>query len=388
MNVIRDLENIDWNFKRYRQYGIDNIHWFPANFIPQIPSILIANLSKEESVILDPFCGSGTTLVEAARLGRICIGVDNNPLACLITEVKVNYISLTRLINVSEEYEYLLAHHDRSLTKVPDFPNKNKWFHKKTLEELGNILCLINRENRKKIKKLLNMCFSAILKKCCSQRDHYTYVADNMFPKQSEALVYIDARKLFVSQLRNTIDALLNFYDDMRIKKVDGRNILSKCKVYEEDARLLKSINDVTIDLIVTSPPYVNVTDYTTGNRLSYYWHGLKDFNKSKEEEIGARWKRGRKNALDDYITDMWTCFKQFKRVLKKRGYLCLILGETSSIRKKINVIFKLIDILSNELNFVLLSKNIERNIYAKRIRASRGVNKEHIYIFRKGTKK
>ena len=81
MAIITELENINWNFKRYRQKGIDNIHWFPANFIPQIPSILIANLSKRNSIVLDPFCGSGTTLVESVRLGRTGIGVDTNYLA-------------------------------------------------------------------------------------------------------------------------------------------------------------------------------------------------------------------------------------------------------------------------------------------------------------------
>lgn len=388
MEVLTELENIDWNFKRYRQRGIDNIHWFPANFIPQIPSILIANLSEPNSVVFDPFCGSGTTLVESARLGRIGIGVDINPLARLITKVKITYIEPSKLEELLKKFEYLLAVKNKIPTLIPGFPNKNRWFHEDTLEELGNVFYLINNEDEEEIQDLLLVCFSAILKKCCTQRDHYTYVADNMFPKEKEALLYIDAKNVFLTQLKKTINAIISFYNNMGIQEINPKEMLSKCKIYEEDARSLKSIGDDVIDLIVTSPPYANVTDYTTGNRLSFYWLDLGDLQKRKEEEIGARWKRSRKPALEDYIKDMYKSFVQLRRVLKKGAYLCCVLGETSSIRKKIDLNRKLLDLLTNELGFVLISESIERNIYAKRIRAVRGVSKEHIYIFRKGTKK
>ena len=297
MSIISDLESVDWNFKRYRQGGIDNVHWFPANFIPQIPSILIANLSTENSVILDPFCGSGTTLVESARLGRIGIGVDVNPLACLITKVKITYVNPVELENVTKRFDDLLNQRRESPTLIPDFPNKNSWFHEDTLQALGNIFYLINREPKKDIQDLLLVCFSAILKGCCTQRDHYTYVADNMFPSDDEELIYVDAKKLFLTQLRSTVDAIVALYENMEIQGISPSKILSECRIYEEDARSLESIEDGEIDLVVTSPPYANVTDYTTGNRLSFYWLSLGDFQKCREQEVGARWKRGRKSA-------------------------------------------------------------------------------------------
>lgn len=384
MNVINDLESVNWNFKRYRLTGIDNIHWYPANFIPQIPSILVANLSKPNSVILDLFCGSGTTLVESARLGRIGIGIDINPLACLITKVKTTYIDPSKLEILLNKYEYLLSDEKNNSVLIPDFPNKNKWFHEATLNDLGNIFYFINNEDQIKIRNLLLVCFSAVLKKCCTQKDHYTYVADNMFPKEDETLICISAKNVFLNQLKKTINALVNYYNNIEIQDINPKEILSKCKVYNEDTRLAKSINDEAIDLIVTSPPYANVTDYTTGNRLSFYWLNLGNMQKFKEDEIGARWKRARISALSDYINDMQKIFLQCKRILKKGAYLCCVLGESSSIRNKIDLNRKLVNILANEIGFELISENIERNIFAKRIRAIRGVVKEHIYIFRK----
>ena len=384
MEFIKELENIDWNFKRYRQKGIDNIHWFPANFIPQIPSILIANLSEPNSVILDPFCGSGTTLVESVRLGRIGIGVDINPLAYLISKVKLTYIDPSLLEQLKKKYRTVLTERAKKPVLIPDFPNKECWFHKNTLNELGTIFYIINKENDRDVKDLLFVCFSAILKKCCSQRDHYTYVADNMYPKNGMSLVHIDANAVFLEQLDKTVNTIMSFYRSMEIQGINTMRLLSQCIIKKEDSRLLQSVDNDAIDLIVTSPPYANVTDYTTGNRLSFYWFGLGGLRENKELEIGARWKRQRKTALEDYMRDMKQSFKQLRRVLKKGGFFCYVLGESSSISKKFELDRKLIDILKTELEFKILSEKIERNIFAKRIRSVKGVDKEHIRIFQK----
>ena len=148
----------------------------------------------------------------------------------------------------------------------------------------------------------------------------------------------------------------------------------------------MKSIGDNEVDLVVTSPPYANVTDYITGSRLSFYWFDIGEIQELKKEEIGARWKRARKNALEDYINDIFKSFVQIHRVLKRDSFLCCVLGESSSIKNNINLNQKIISILTEKIGFELISDSIERNIYAKRIRAVNGVTKEHIYILRKIT--
>ncbi len=384
MDLISELESINWDFKRYRQTGIDNIHWFPANFIPQIPSILIANLSKTNSIVFDPFCGSGTTLVEAARLGRVGIGIDFNPLACLITKIKTTYVEPILLEQLSKEIALKLNNESSTCSFIPDFPNKERWFHQETLKDLGFIFQIINTEKIDELRNILHVCFSAILKKCCTQRDHYTYVADNMFPKDDTPLIYIDAKKEYMNILSKSIISITNFYNDIENKGFNPSNLLSKFEVENEDVKSFTSVKENSIDLIVTSPPYANVTDYITGNRLSFYWFDFGKIEDLKKNEIGARWKRFRKNAFDDYIDDIRLCCEQLYRFLKKDSFLCIVLGETSSIRKKIDINQKIISILTNKIGFELLSDCIERNIYAKRIRAARGVTKENIYIFQK----
>src|SRR3989338_11522591 len=74
-------------------YLTHNFHTYPAKFIPQIPKSTIKTLTKEGDTILDPFCGCGTTLVEAKLLNRCAIGVDLNPVATLISKAKTNKIN-------------------------------------------------------------------------------------------------------------------------------------------------------------------------------------------------------------------------------------------------------------------------------------------------------
>src|SRR5438034_5142665 len=88
------LAGVDWDFARTRTNGLTHsIHPYPAKFIPQIPATLIEALSSPGETVGDIFCGSGTTLVEALRCGRNAIGIDANPLACLISDAKVTRIS-------------------------------------------------------------------------------------------------------------------------------------------------------------------------------------------------------------------------------------------------------------------------------------------------------
>lgn len=71
-DVVRRLNGVDWDFPGARTLGgsVHALHWFPGNFIPQIPAHLIQLLSRPGDLVLDPFCGSGTTGAEAYRLGR------------------------------------------------------------------------------------------------------------------------------------------------------------------------------------------------------------------------------------------------------------------------------------------------------------------------------
>src|SRR5207237_2650159 len=86
------LRKIDWDFRDAKtSYLTHGLHPYPAKYIPQIPNALIQEFSTVGSTVGDIFCGSGTTLVEGLLLKRNVVGIDANPLACLISAAKTTH---------------------------------------------------------------------------------------------------------------------------------------------------------------------------------------------------------------------------------------------------------------------------------------------------------
>lgn len=99
VNSVRAAVNSsDWEYVDAETQNLThNVHRYSGKFIPQIAARAIEILSKEGDTILDPYCGSGTTLLEAALLGRNSIGIDLSPLAALIAKVKTTPIKILAL---------------------------------------------------------------------------------------------------------------------------------------------------------------------------------------------------------------------------------------------------------------------------------------------------
>ena len=118
---------VNWDFpNRYDRHAVEDIHPYPAKFIPEIPRALLAALPLPNgTAVLDLFCGSGTTLVEAQRLGLPSVGIDLNPIACLISRVKTRPApsSLNRLAQEIVD----VARNNRDPIRL-HIPNVDHWF--------------------------------------------------------------------------------------------------------------------------------------------------------------------------------------------------------------------------------------------------------------------
>jgi site-specific DNA-methyltransferase (cytosine-N4-specific) len=90
-NLSFDFANAD------TMYLTHSLHPYPAKFPPQLPKTILSRFARKGQTVLDPFCGSGTTLVEARLLGYNAIGVDVNGLSSLLSKVKATSF-FTKLI--------------------------------------------------------------------------------------------------------------------------------------------------------------------------------------------------------------------------------------------------------------------------------------------------
>jgi adenine-specific DNA methylase len=118
-------------------YLTHGIHPYTAKLIPHIPRYFLEKYTKKGEVVLDPFCGSGTTLLEARLLERNAVGIDINPLARLISDVKTTPINAEKLDSAIQSVKAQLKQ-DANATTV-EFPNIDYWFGEHAQDELVRI---------------------------------------------------------------------------------------------------------------------------------------------------------------------------------------------------------------------------------------------------------
>ncbi len=329
-NDINALKNINWDFRDKGVLSSDDkkpfdsrkFHWYPATYIPEIPYSLIEILSEEGSTIYDPFAGSGTTFFQALILNRNSITSDSN-------KISVNYIKAITDILISSEdlgdFErqlVLLISEFKRTENYTSFLSDTKkdllspWFNSESLNELSFIYKLYF-ESTYKLKNVFYVLLAGLIKSISSQNRGWGYIADNVKPKDKEK-DYKNVILLFQRKLKQLIK-------ELKIVKKNIKNFNNN-NIFQHDVTKENTfIENNSVDLIITSPPYPNMIDYSKSQRLLYYFFDL-DMNEDLSNEIGARAFRNRKNAISDYINKMELGFYNINKTLKNKGLICLVL--------------------------------------------------------------
>jgi len=390
--VIQQLNNIDWSFPGLGNNGIHSFHWYPATYLSAIPGTLIPLFSQEGETVLDPFCGSGTSGVEAIRLGRKFIGMDTNPIALLISNAKISFPDpaafLEQVKNIVRKSEGLFAQ-----SNVPDHPRQEEllgWYHPNTLLGLNGILSLILGVKDTSIQMALLAVFSGILKNCSSQGKHWGWVCDNVKPKPYE-ITNKDAVSAFSNAAIFYIENSAHLYEATNIHIEISRNELSLRASLQQGSCIknMELMADSSVDFIVTSPPYYGVADYVKSQRLSYLWldrdelseHmlGFRDFERLRATETGARSNRSRATSHSSYIDFMGVFFTQSNRLLRPDRHIALVVGESKARASTTDLLIQ----TAEKSGFELVSR-LERDIKISRRRLMAKVSNEDVLIFKK----
>ena len=325
------LNSIDWNFPRTGTLAksVHTFHWFPGNFIPQIPAHLIQILSKPGDLVLDPFMGSGTTVLEATRLGRRALGSDVLTSCCFVASGKLqgllSGLSASHKQTILQSMAWPDLCESESAGKNEEGTNLelSRWYTPRTLMRLRYIWQLIEGFPGH-VRPVLEMIFSDVLFSSAStrasktrtgkiRRHHWGWVADNVRPQN---LFDVDVVSAFISRV-------IAFPEESTVRQASNAG----AQVIQQDARSLSQASE-SVDLIVTSPPYVGVIDYARANRLLYLWKNW-DMNAERTFEIGARYKRARRLIVEDYLKEMDACWSEAERVLKQGAFIAVVIGES-----------------------------------------------------------
>jgi site-specific DNA-methyltransferase (cytosine-N4-specific) len=332
------LDTVDWDFPGSTtiENSVHALHWFPGNFIPQIPSFLIQCLSEPGQVVADPFCGSGTTITEAIALRRRAYGLDANRVSVLISKAKCA-LALGRglkdiLHSVAGAIVWPLG--SRLITAGTNEEGTDSeleaWYHPDTLSQLRGIWDTIQLPEYRPARPILHMLFSDTLFSCVSsassgasrpgrkrRRHHWGWIADNVKPS---SLIWRDARFNYLSRLERAFSIC--------VEQGAARTSVEFPPLICHGTAIALPWADESIDVVVTSPPYLSMIDYARANRLTYLWFKW-CLPADREMEIGARYRRGRKAALADYLESIELAACEITRVLRRGGYCAIVIGSS-----------------------------------------------------------
>jgi len=366
------INGAEWNFHdEDTQPHLHALHPYPARFIPQIPRKAIKDWSEPGNVILDPFCGCGTTILESILLGRTAIGVDNNAVAHLISQAKTaSYTGddLQRLQQFVSDVPFRTMTKSSSEVWSPDFENLTFWFDERAIVDLGRLKGLIEQlPDRPKLLALA--VFSAIIVSVSYQDSDTRYTRIDRTYKTG------GVEKRFLAKLTDAIN---------RAKEIIDRP-KAESTLYLDDCRNLRQVQDSSVDLIITSPPYLNAYDYHKYHRQRLHWiEG--DIKLARDYEIGKHDVFTRPKAIPEpYFEDMAKCFAQWHRALRPGGRAFIVIGDAIVSGKPVPVADRFYEMMTH-LGFQSENHWIRQIPESKKSfnRRNSRINEEHLLLFQR----
>jgi hypothetical protein len=262
---------------------------FPAKFHPPIVRQLLTEYTEPGDCILDPFCGSGTLLVEASVLGRNSIGIDVDPVSVFVSGVKSHALSRASLEVTASQLDAVLRELERSPAElatladrdldeaeyveqlngswVPQMPRLEHWFYRYAIVDLAVLLDSISRLDAPQTHRdFFKLVFAATIRSA-SRADPVPVsgleVTRVMLEKE-EAGRSVEVASLFRRRLAQALKDMEAFHE----AKQSG----TTCRVFRGDAATLRANLAPKVDAAITSPPYHGAVDYYRRHKLEMFW--------------------------------------------------------------------------------------------------------------------
>ena len=271
--------------KQHTRYSTHGLHEYKGKFNPQIVHAIINVFNvKKGQIVLDPFDGSGTTILECAHAGISSYGTDINPMACYIANTKVSSLK----INIKDAYAILETLKEKLSSPSPlyvvDENERIKYLQNWIPEETLLILETLREEMKTKEK---------------SMADFFLVVASDLIRDYS----YQEPSDLRIRRRKSPfpeIPFINAYYSNIHkyLKRIEAIQSVEKCDFFPQnyavncDIKTDNPFDKIKFDAAITSPPYATALPYIDTQRISLVWLELcnaTEIGKLEASLIGSR---------------------------------------------------------------------------------------------------
>lgn len=307
-----------WTSKQRQASSIHEIS-YRACFKPQLPRFFIELFSKENDIIYDPFSGRGTTIIEAGLLNRNIISNDINPLSKILSYPRFFIPNLQEL--------------KERLEKIKIYPKKanidlNVFYHPKTENEIVSLRDYLEKRKNLSLEDNLDHWIRMIATNRLTGHSKGFFSVYTLPPNQAvtiDAQLKINKKRKQKPEYRNTKKIIFKKTKDL-IRNLKAKDIGLLKKTGEQghfltcDVRNTNAIKKESVQLTITSPPFLDVVQYANDNWLRCWFNNLPTKEISKKITVCKK--------IDDWSNVMSGVFKELFRVTKKGGWVAFEVGE------------------------------------------------------------
>jgi hypothetical protein len=375
--TIQKFTNEFWTSRQRQASSIHEIS-YRACFKPQLPRFFIDLLTRKGDVVYDPFSGRGTTIIEAGLSGRNVIANDANPLSRIMTEPRFFPPDITA---VGKRLSAIPRDSDGATIDLSMF------YHPDTEKEIVALRNYILKRKEDCRDDMVDRWIAMVATNRLTGHSKgffsvYTLPPNQAVSQQSQRRInqkrqqtpeYRDTHKIILDKTKSLLRTLSDS------EKKDLNRAGKKARLLTGDARKTPDIPDTSVQLTVTSPPFLDVVQYREDNWLRCWFCG------HNEEVIGEQITMAR--TLDEWTGVMGSVFQELYRITRKGGYVAFEVGEVRkrTIRLEEHVVplgidagFSCEGVLINQQIFTKTS-----NIWGVNNMAS-GTNTNRIVLFHK----
>ena len=314
-----------WSTKAKQLHPLHHVCAYQGSFPPQLPAYF---LDRYPGIVLDPFCGRGTVLLEAALRGRTTHGFDLSPLAIALSEVKLRCAGLEAVLGEISRLDLSAS--------APDPPTEiAPFYHPNTWREIWNL---------RAAKRSAALTALACGKLHGHSPGFFSAFTFNVISVRGTSLRRAQAKHGTKPEYRDVKKCLAR----AATKFIPSEGIAGHGIVQLADARHLPLPRE-SVDLVITSPPFLDTIDYEDVNWLRLWFLGSEGLGPERADRIRNR---------DDYVTFLRACLVELARVLTPRGK---IVFEVGPVKREL----RLSDLVLEAARGVLLVEGMVRHSFA-----------------------